>query len=325
MKNIIMVFFLSLSVVFAVFANGENEKNSSKKIRVGLQDNPEGLSYKSIEKFEAYIEENLPNIEVELFPSSQLGDHRAMTEQLRAGELDVQLNGYPDMSYLVPELKIIGEPYVIKDFDHLIRVIDGSYGQMIDKKMSELGIKILSVGYYGTRQTTSNVPINSISDLKGLKLRVPNVDFLLDYASAVKAIPTPIAFQEVYLALQTNQVDAEENPLPTIDVMKFYEVQKYIAITNHFIASQAIVVNENLWNSFADKEKKVFMEAAKIASDSITKATYEEEATLIEIFKERGIIVTYPDTTPFREAMKPYYKKLDEKFGAGSVDNVINY
>lgn len=324
MKKFIILVLLSLVLVIGVYAKGDSE-GGKRTIRFGMNDNPGGIPYAAVEEFKKYVESQSNEINIIIYPSNQLGDHRAMTEQLRAGELDIQQIGYPDMSYLIPELKIIGEPYVIRDFEHLQRVVAGEYGKNIDEKMNKLGIKVLGVGYYGTRQTTSNVPINSIDDLKGIKLRVPNVDFLIDYADAVGATATPVAFQEVYLALSTNQVDGEENPLPTIDTMKFYEVQKYIALTNHFIASQAIIINDDLWNTLSDKERNIVQEAVRVSNEYLTREIKKQEQELIAVFESRGLTVTRPDTKPFREAMKPYYKKLDETFGAGSVEKVMNY
>ena len=153
---------------------------------------------------------------LQIFPNSQLGDFKAMVGQVQAGDLDMAMTGYPDMSYIIPDLKLIGAPYVISNYDHLKAVLKGPYGQKMDAKFLEKGIRVADVWYEGARHTTANKPIQSISDLKGLKMRTPNVPFLIEYARAVGATPAPVAFAEVYLALQTKQVDAQENPLPTL-------------------------------------------------------------------------------------------------------------
>ena len=115
------------------------------------------------------------------------------------------MTGYPDMSYIIPDLKLIGAPYVISNYDHLKAVLKGPYGQKMDAKFLEKGIRVADVWYEGARHTTANKPIQSISDLKGLKMRTPNVPFLIEYARAVGATPAPVAFAEVYLALTSGQ------------------------------------------------------------------------------------------------------------------------
>lgn len=297
---------------------------SAKELTFGMQDNEVSNVYRGAEAFKAKLEElSGGEITVKLFPSSQLGDFKAMVAQVQAGELDMVMTGYPDMSYVIPELKLIGAPYVMRDFEHLQKTVEGPWGQKMDAKFDEQGIKLLDTWYYGTRQTTSNRAINSFDDMKGLRMRTPNVPFLIAYAKNVGATPAPVAFQEVYLALQTNQVDAEENPLPTIEAMKFYEVQSHIAITNHFVASSAIQMAKSVWEDLSDEEKGWVSEAVKAGGDASDELTFKAEEDLIAQFKERGLTITEPDLAPFRAAMKPYYDELEAEFGAGSIAEVI--
>lgn len=317
MRAILAGFVLAAATWHADAAEAKME------LTFGMQDTQGDNVYQGVEAMKKKLEGlSGGEMTMTLFPSSQLGDFKAMTAQVQEGELDFTINGYPDMSYIIPELKLIGEPYVIKDYDHLLSVISGPYGQEMETKFEAAGVRVLDVWYFGTRQTTSNKPINSIDDLKGLKLRTPNVDFLIDYAKAVGAIPSPVAFQEVYLALQTNQVDAQENPLPTIKSMKFYEVQKNIALTNHFVASKAVTVSEKTWAKLNDQQRGWLMEAAKAGREVNNKLMMDDEANLVAFFKEQGITVTQPDLAPFRAAMEPFYKKLEEQFGAGSIDKL---
>jgi tripartite ATP-independent transporter DctP family solute receptor len=309
--------------VFAAASWYASSAEAKMEFTFGMQDTQGDNVYQGVEAMRKKLEElSGGEMTMTLFPSSQLGDFKAMTAQVQEGELDFTINGYPDMSYIIPELKLIGEPYVIKDYDHLLSVIEGPYGQDMAKKFEAAGVRVLDVWYFGTRHTTSNKPINSIDDMKGLKLRTPNVDFLIDYAKAVGAIPSPVAFQEVYLALQTNQVDAQENPLPTIKSMKFYEVQKNIALTNHFVASKAVTVSEKTWAKLNDQQRGWLIEAAKAGREVNNKLMMDDEANLVAFFKEQGITVTQPDLAPFRAAMQPFYKKLEEQFGAGAIEKL---
>lgn len=293
---------------------------AERSLTFGMQDNEVSNVYKGAQAFAANLAEvSGGELTVELFPSSALGDFKAMVQQVQAGELDMVMTGYPDMSYIIPELKLVGAPYVVDDFAHLEEIIASDWGQGVAKTMRDQGIHLADVWYYGTRQTTSNRAINSLDDMAGLRLRTPNVPFLIAFAENTGATPAPVAFAEVYLALQTNQVDAEENPLPTIDAMKFYEVQSHIAMTNHFIASAAIQIGTSTWDSLSDEEKGWVSQAVKAGGDVSDGLTFDAEASLVDTFKERGLTITEPDTAPFRAAMQPYYDELEAEFGAGAI------
>ncbi|MAW86892.1 MAG: C4-dicarboxylate ABC transporter substrate-binding protein [Phyllobacteriaceae bacterium] len=296
----------------------------AKELTFGMQDNEVSNVYRGAQAFQEKLAEiSGGEMTVKIFPSSQLGDFKAMVAQVQAGELDMVMTGYPDMSYVIPELKLIGAPYVVRDFDHLQKIVAGPWGQKMDEKFAAQGIELLDTWYYGTRQTTSNKAIESMDDMKGLRMRTPNVPFLIAYAENVGATPAPVAFQEVYLALQTNQVDAEENPLPTIEAMKFYEVQSHIALTNHFVASSAVQISKSVWDGLSDQEKEWVQTAVEAGGDVSDELTFKAEKDLLETFKERGLTITEPDLEPFRAAMKPYYDELEAEFGEGSIAEVI--
>ena len=293
---------------------------SAREPTLGMQDNEATPVYKGAEEFARKLEEiSGGELTVNLFSSATLGDFKAMVQQAQAGELDMVITGYPDMSYTIPELKLIGAPYVVGDYAQLKEIVAGPWGQEMAAKFEEQGIHVLDVWYYGTRQTTANKPINSIEDMAGLRLRTPNVPFLIAYAEAVGSTPVPVAFPEVYLALQTNQVDAQENPLTTIDAQKFYEVQSSIAMTNHFVASSAVLMGAGTWDSFSDQEKEWVTTAIHDGGTLNDELLQKGEAELVAAFEERGLTITHPDLEPFKAAMQPYYDTLEAEFGEGSI------
>lgn len=305
------------TLAFAVPALAERE------LTFGMQDNEASNVYAGAQAFASTLAEvSGGELTVNLFPSSTLGDFKAMVAQLQAGELDMVITGYPDMSYIIPELNLIGAPYVADDFDHLKEIIAGDWGQEMATKFQANGVHLLDVWYYGTRQTTANRAIESMDDMAGLRMRTPNVPFLIAYAENVGATPAPVAFAEVYLALQTNQVDAQENPLPTIEAMKFYEVQSHVAMTNHFVASAAVQIANDLWTSLSDEEKGWIMEAVAAGGELNNSRTVQAEEDLVATFEERGLTITRPDLAPFRAAMQPYYDTLEEQFGEGAIARI---
>lgn len=307
----------------AALALGLAQGVAARELTFGMQDNEASNVFKGAQAFaEKLAAVSGGAMTVKLFPSAQLGDFKAMVAQVQAGELDMVMTGYPDMSYVIPELKLVGAPYVVRDFPHLKQIIAGPWGQEMQAKFQAQGIHLIDVWYYGTRHTTANKPINSMADLQGLRMRTPNVPFLIAYARNIGATPAPVAFQEVYLALQTKQVDAQENPLPTIEAMKFYEVQNAIALTGHFVASSAIQIGTATWEKLSAQERGWVEEAVRAGGAVSDALTFEAEAKLIDTFRGRGLTVTQPDTAPFRAAMKPYYEELEKEFGAGAIARV---
>ena len=183
---------------------------SARELTLGMQDNEATPVYKGAEEFARKLEEiSGGELTVNLFPSATLGDFKAMVQQAQAGELDMVITGYPDMSYTIPELKLIGAPYVVGDYAQLKEIVAGPWGQEMTAKFEEQGIHVLDVWYYGTRQTTANKPINSIEDMAGLRLRTPNVPFLIAYAEAVGATPAPVAFPA--------RIDTQDGPVTVFD------------------------------------------------------------------------------------------------------------
>jgi tripartite ATP-independent transporter DctP family solute receptor len=296
---------------------------AERELTLGMQDNEVSNLYAGAQAMaETLAEVSGGELSLTIFPSSQLGDFRAMVAQVQAGELDMVTTGYPDMSYVIPELNLIGAPYVADDFEHLEQIVAGPWGQEMSAAFEAQGIRMLDLWYYGTRQTTSNRAINSMADMEGLRMRTPNVPFLIAYAENTGATPAPVAFAEVYLALQTNQVDAQENPLPTIEAMRFDEVQSHIAITNHFIASIAMQISKDLWMELSEDEQGWIMAAVEAGGDVNNQLTNDAEASLLATFEERGLTVTRPDLAPFRAAMQPYYDTLEAEFGEGAIARV---
>ena len=321
----ILLGFLSAYGSAFLYARGTGE-GKVQKLTIGSQDNPDSISGQGIIAAREELERlSGGSMTLDAFFSSQLGDYKAMAGQVSSGELDMLTSGYPDMSFLVPAFEVIGEPYVVSSYDQLLKVVKGEFADRLHAELLEQNqIRFLDVWYTGARQVTSNKPLESIADFRGLKLRTPNTPFLIHFAEAAGAIPSPIAFQEVYLALQTNQVEAQENPLTTINTMKFYEVQEYIAITNHFIASVGVWINRDTWESLSAEQQKWLQQAIAVGRAVNNKLAFADEEALIARFQERGLTITRPDIGPFRESMRPFYRELNEKYADYGKDLIGN-
>ncbi|MEZ8694198.1 sialic acid TRAP transporter substrate-binding protein SiaP [Vibrio splendidus] len=260
-----------------------------------------------------------------IYEGAQLGNVHEMLEQVSLGELDMSMQVFGGYAQYVPELGALETAYIVRDFDHLQKIFNSKWGMKVRGELeNNFDLKPIDSWYFGVRETTSNRPINSIDDMKGMKLRTPNAKALLDYAKGTGAIPSPIAYAEVYLALQTNAVDGQENPIPSIEAMKFYEVQKFLAMTNHVVQDQTVSINSDSWSDLSKQEQTWLMTALEAGGEESKKLINEKTTEYIQKFKDSGVTITYPDLAPFRAAMKPYYAALDKQYGEGFTQTLID-
>jgi tripartite ATP-independent transporter DctP family solute receptor len=261
--------------------------------------------------------------EIEVFPASSLGKETDINQGLSLGTVDIIYTGNLFAGKSYGPLSIAGAPFMFRDLDHwkayaksdLFKELAGGY-------KDATGHQIIATTYYGSRHATSNKPLNTPADMKDLKIRVPNAPLYMMFPKAVGANPTPLAFAEVYLALQQGVVDAQENPLPTIKAKKFYEVQKYINLTGHIRDSLLTIAGGPLWNRLSDADKAtfsaVFTEAAARASGDIENA----ENNLASWFEAQGVIVNRVDVTPFRNATMKLHNGPDATWSQATYDRL---
>lgn len=237
---------------------------------------------------------------IDVFPASQLGKEVDINQGLKLGTVDMVISG---SSFAARDYKPIGVtyfPYIFRSPEHLIAYTKSDVFKRLAKGYQDkTGNVIAAVSYYGTRHTTANKPISTCADLSGVKMRVPDVPAYLAMPRACGANTTPIAFAEVYLALQNGTVDAQENPLTTIEAKKFFEVQKNIVLTGHIVDHLNTVISKSRWASLSDEDKKIFVDVMQEAATKTTKIIEERENKLVDDFKARGLTVTEVDKADF--------------------------
>lgn len=295
--------------------------SESFELKFGMVAGNQQNEYKAAEKLAEYVAaESDGRLTIKLYPNSQLGDDRAMLEQASEGSLDIALAETGRFGIWVPRASLMGLPYVVDGYDHIVKVLnDTDYGKGLKEELaSEHNWVLAGNAYNGTRQTTSNRAIESLEDMEGLKLRVPEAQTLLDYAEYTGASASPMAFTEVYLALQTNAVDGQENPLSTIDAQKFYEVQDYLAMTNHVVNDVNYVVSKVTMDKLPEDLRTILEEGIEEATAYHTSLFEEQEAGLVAKFKEEGMTVTEPDLEPFKEAVSEAYPTYLSEIGDGA-------
>ena len=262
---------------------------------------------------------------MELYPSGQLGSDKDNVEGTIMGTQDLVLIGSGGISQFSPRLGIGECPYIWRDIDHMNKVMDGSVGvEMRDELLKGRGLRILTTFYYGRRHLTANKAITKPEEMKGFKLRTPQVPVILEMAKSWGANPTPLAIGELYLALKPGVVDGQENPIPTIDAFKFYEAQKFIMLTGHIITPLPMIINERAWRKLSPEHQKVVMDAAAEARELNNKLTLSQEDTFLANFKKAGMTVIQPDVEAFKKASAGAREKLEGVWGKGLYEKIVN-
>jgi tripartite ATP-independent transporter DctP family solute receptor len=242
--------------------------------------------------------------EIQVFPASQLGKETDINQGMLLGSVDMIISGPSFAARSYPRLGIAYYPFIFRDADHLLAYSKSAvFKEMVDGFREKTGIQMLAYTYYGARHTTSQRPFTDCAGMKGLKIRVPDVPAYRATPEACGANPTPIAFAEVYLALQNGTVDAQENPLTTIEAKKFYEVQKHIMLTGHIVDGLTTQVAPHVWSKLSDAEKKIFTDVCQEAAARATAQIKKREAELVEEFKKKGLGVHQVDRQSFVDAV----------------------
>ncbi|MGE0503121.1 MAG: sialic acid TRAP transporter substrate-binding protein SiaP [Rhizobiaceae bacterium] len=245
---------------------------------------------------------------IEVFPASQLGNENQINEALTLGTVDMIYTGVAFAGSIYGPMAITNAPFVLRDFDHWTSYRDSAlFTELAAGYDAKSSHHIVSLTYYGQRHVTANKEITKPEDMKGMKLRVPPAPLFQMFTKSVGANATPIAFAEVYLALQQGTVDGQENPLPTIMAKKFYEVQSHIMLTGHITESLVSVVGGHVWGGMSDADKAVFEEVLKQAAANATDQIRASEQELAAKFRELGKTVVDVDRGPFIEAAKPLH------------------
>jgi len=246
---------------------------------------------------------------MDVFPASSLGKETDINQGLSLGTVDIIYTGQLFAGRSYGPISIGGAPFVFRDFDHWKKFSTSKLFTELSEGYAKAagGNRVVAITYYGNRQTTANKALNKPDDMKGLKIRVPDAPLYTLFPRAVGANPTPIAFAEVYLALQNKTVDAQENPLPTIDAKKFYEVQSHINITAHITDALLTIIGGPLWGKLNEADRKTFTAVFKEAASRATGEIIQIEKRLMTDFSKRGKTVVMVDRKPFMAAVQKFY------------------
>ncbi len=246
---------------------------------------------------------------------------------MQRGNLEMGNIAPQDISNQIPAWSIVTSAYLFRDADHLKKVFASDVGQQLRKMASDqLGIHILGPTYFGARQIglKPRKKINTPADMAGIKLRMPGGDAWQFLGAALGANPTPMAYAEVYTGLQTGAIDGQDNPLPNVQNMKFYEVMSQIALTSHLVGFDLLAVSKKVWDAMPPEKQAAFQAAADRAIEWSTQEHLKKEAELVDFFKKQGLDIYTPDQKAFRDfAQKKYLASdLAKSWPAGMLDKI---
>lgn len=312
-KAKLVVLLLVVTVAFVIAGGQEEKKAQSFELTYNQLEPPTQPQGITQSKFKEKIEQlSGGQIKVKIYASGSLFTQEGEVTALMSGDLDLSTIAFQDIAPYLPEASMFAAPYIFTSYQHMEKVfapdspIAADFYQRVSKACNYTPLAAMTQGSRIINAKTEK-PIMTPEDMKGMILRMPNQPAWIAAGESLGAKVVPIAYSEVYTALQTGLVDAQDNPLPGTYAMKFYEVTKQISLTNHIIDVKLLSVTNKTWNKMTDQQKAWMREAAIYACTEGNKATYQQEAELLKFFKDRGMIITYPNIEAFQKYSFKYY------------------
>jgi tripartite ATP-independent transporter DctP family solute receptor len=317
------IFVLTLAFVIGLAADQALAQPKVLKISNGV--NELHPSYLAGKKFGEILAARLPGkYTVQVYANAQLGDDVRATEGVRMGTLEMVTTSASPLTGLVPEFNVFDLPFIIPSEKAADAIFDGPIGAKLAAALEPKGIKLLAYYENGFRQLTNSAhAVKTPADMKGLKIRTMQNPIHLEAFRAMGANPTPMPFSEVFTALQQKTIDGQENPIPTIWLSKFYEVQKYVTLTGHVYGPHIFLVGKKLWDSFPAADQKVIAEAAKESAVYQRALNRKMNKDFVDELRKAGVTVT--ELTPeqhkaFVDAVASVYATWEPKIGKALLD-----
>ncbi|MGM0880331.1 MAG: sialic acid TRAP transporter substrate-binding protein SiaP [Bacillota bacterium] len=309
----------------AAETNAKESKGKTFTLKFSTQSVPNDAHTKALEVLKSEVEKSTNGqVKIEIHHSGSLFNQDNEGKALQRGNLEMAYTSAPWLSEQVPYLSMFTAGYIFKDYDHMTKVLNGEIGKKVfDDVAAATGIRPLGAFYLGSRQLNYKDigrDIMKPEDLKGVKLRMPNTPSWLFLGKSLGGNPTPVAFSELYMALSSGTVDAQDNPLPTVSNAKFYEVAKNISLTGHLVDSVWPTINESVWKEMGTDLQNKMLEAVEKAKQICDQTNLDAEAKLIDFFKAEGIKVVTPDVNAFMTHVQKQYLENEEMVSKWDMD-----
>lgn len=329
MKRVAFVLLGFLLVCSLGFATGQEEKIVMKLGHIRDLEHP---THKAALKFAELVKEySQGRIEIKVFPNSQLGGPAEMFSQLQSGDLEMVYGGINTMAWIGggEPYEITSMPFLYRDYDHMRRALKAGFFQPVQKQVEEAtGIKIVNMaGDTAPRGLSTNRSAKSVKDLKGLKIRTAASETALRLWKHFGALPQQIAYAELYMALKTGVVEAQENGALVVASSKFYEVQKFYIRTDYIRDIETFYMSMPLWNRLSDKDKNLILKASEEAGGYETELTLKVIEDSYKILREKMTVTEPPelDIDSFRNSVVGLFNDWEgKKWPVGMLENIRN-
>ncbi len=319
-----------LSAAAAALAAGALPASAQDKIRLRLSAVQSETDQRSIAMLEKFAPMVADFASFEPHWNGSLFQQGTELEAIASGDLEMSITSAQELATFFPEFSIFTAGYVHQSAEHQVKVFNDPLMDAFKNKVEdELGVKLLSVMYLGRRQVNLRMPksertVMTPADLAGVNLRMPGTDAWQFLGRALGANPTPMAFTEVYTALQTGAVDGQDNPLPTVVDAKFYEVTKQIVLTSHLVDLNYIALSKAAWDAMTPEQQAKVQQAADAAADFGRQNQLQKEGELVSFLEEQGLDVYEPDVAAFRDHVQKAYLESDfaKDWPAGVLEQI---
>lgn len=320
---LVLVIFLVISFSGSTFA--EDSPIIIKLSHALPEDTPQHVGALAFKKM---VEERTDGaVEVQVFPASQLGSDIEAVEMMQSGAIQASVAPTAKMSVFDPRLQLIDLPFLFPNREITHKVLDSDLANDLFQPLEKIGLKGLAFWESGFKQVTANREIRKPEDFKGLKVRVMESPLLIEQYRTLGANPVPIAFAEVYNALQQGVVDAQENPLVSITKMRFYEVQSHMMMTNHGYLGYAFLLSKAFWEKLSPEHQEIISKAALEAAQLERQEVADREGGFIKTIEDSGTIVvrfTEEELKEFANAMRPVHEKFADLIGRDLLQKVYD-
>lgn len=309
---------------------GKNKDNKEKTVIISLgystgENDPRGVASN---KFKEIVEEKTKGrIIIKTYPDGSLGDDKELILGVINSDVDMTISSAGNFANY-SSVGVSAFPFLFNDFNEAWKFMDSNIVKELNNDLEQFNIYVLAHFDNGFRCITTSEdygPINSLSDLEGLKIRVPSNQIVQETMSQLGANPYQLAFTELYDALKKHEFEAQENPIPIIYNSRFYEVQKYLAITNHSYDAMPFVIRNDVWNELSDNDKDIIQEAALEAQRLNRELVQKQTKEYISLLEEEGMVITYPDLSEFEAKTVNVYDYFRPSYGDDLIDKVKNW
>jgi len=316
---------IAIFIIATTWIHSGECQEKPMNLKLGHAVAPEHPYHLGAVKFSEQVAQRTKNrVKIDVHPSTQLGNERDMVEGLQLGTIDLVVTSTGPLGGFVPSMFVVDLPFLFRDREHAYKVLDGRIGTDLLKGFSSKGIKGLAFWENGFRQITNNVrPIEKPEDLRGIKIRTMENKIHLASFRAFGANPTPMAWSEVYTALQQKTIDAQENPVAIIYHQKIYEVQKYLALTGHFYSPTPLLMSLKAFNRLPKDVQKIMLDTAMECATYERNLLHDSEGKQIAEIKAKGVQVTLPNKKAFQDAALSVYREFEAQFGKDTIAQII--